>query len=146
MSYDPQAGVPRIMPSLRYADVGAALDWLHEAFGLVEHLRWVAPDGTVQHAEMRIGTAYVELSRGGEGYRNPRTLGASCATLVVFVDHVDRHAERSRSAGATILAEPADKPWGLRQYLAADPEGHRWEFSEFLRDVLPEEWGAQLAD
>ena len=41
-----------------------------------------------------------------------------------------------------MIAPPADKPYGQRQYTVEDLEGHRWSFSEQVRDVLPEEWGA----
>jgi uncharacterized glyoxalase superfamily protein PhnB len=145
-TYDPARGFPRIMPSLRYEDVGAALDWLQRAFGLSEHLRWVGEDGLVRHAEVRLEGAFVELSAGPEGYRNPKHLGQPTHALVVLVDDVDRHFEHARAAGALIVTEPEDKPWGLRQYTAEDPEGHPWEFSQFLRDVPPEEWGATLAE
>ena len=37
--------------------------------------------------------------------------------------------------------EPTDFEYGERQYEAEDPAGHRWIFSETLRDVAPEEWG-----
>lgn len=144
--YDPAKGFPRIMPSLRYEDVGRALEWLARAFGLKEHLRWVGKDGTVRHAELRIEDAFIELSEGPEGYRNPAALGQVCQSLVVFVDHVDTHCEKARAAGANIVAEPEDKPWGLRQYTAEDLEGQRWEFSQHLRDVEPADWGAQLAE
>jgi hypothetical protein len=37
--------------------------------------------------------------------------------------------------------EPTDFEYGERQYHAEDPAGHRWTFSETLRDTLPEEFG-----
>jgi uncharacterized glyoxalase superfamily protein PhnB len=45
------------------------------------------------------------------------------------------------SHGARIVMEPTDFPYGERQYEAEDFAGHRWTFSETLRDVAPEEWG-----
>ncbi len=75
MSYNPAEGFPRIMPSLRYEDVGRALGWLSPAFGFKEHLRWVDKNGAVVHAEMRIANAFIELSAGPEGYQNPKRLG-----------------------------------------------------------------------
>ena len=45
----------------------------------------------------------------------------------VYVDDVDAHFERARAAGATILREPEDQPFG-RLYSAEDHEGHRWMF------------------
>jgi uncharacterized glyoxalase superfamily protein PhnB len=145
-SYDPADGFPRIMPSLRYDDVGAALGWLTRTFGLQEHLRWTDPDGMVRHAELRIADAFVELSGATEEYPSPRRLGGVSQSIVVLVDDVDRHYHHARAAGAVIIAEPEDKPWGLRQYMAEDLEGHRWEFSQFLGHVPAAAWGATLAE
>jgi uncharacterized glyoxalase superfamily protein PhnB len=63
-------------------------------------------------------------------------------TTAVMVSDVDQHYERANSAGATILMPPTDQPWGLRSYSAIDLEGHQWEFSQMLRLVEPETWGA----
>jgi uncharacterized glyoxalase superfamily protein PhnB len=134
------------MPSLRYEDVGAALGWLSNAFGLREHLRWTGQDGVVRHAEMRIGDAFVELSAATDEAPSPKALGRVSHSLVVLVDDVNAHYEHARASGATIVAEPEDKPWGLRQYTTEDLERHRWEFSQYLRDAPPAEWGAQLRE
>ena len=144
-SYDPADGFPQIMPSLRYDDVGGALAWLSEVFGLREYLRWSSPDGVVHHAEMRVGNGFVELAGATGEQPSPRRLGHASSALVVLVDDVDSHYERARAGGATIIASLEDKPWGLRQYTAEDPEGHRWQFSQQTRRVAPHEWGARLA-
>jgi uncharacterized glyoxalase superfamily protein PhnB len=145
-SYDPAEGFPRIMPSLRYDDVEAALAWLGETFGLREHLRWTGPDGVVRHAEMRVEDARVELAAASDDHPSPTTLGGVSHALVVLVDDVSAHYEHARAGGAVIVAEPEDKPWGLRQYTAEDLEGHRWEFSQFVRHAPPAEWGARLSE
>ena len=144
-SYDPVDGFPRIMPSLRYDDVGRALAWLRDVFGLCEYLRWSAPDGVIHHAEMRIGEGFIELAGATEEQPSPRRLGRVSAALVVMVDDVDGHHQRAVAGGAEVVSALEDKPWGLRQYTALDLEGHRWEFSQQVRRVAPSEWGAQLA-
>jgi uncharacterized glyoxalase superfamily protein PhnB len=144
-SYDPADGFPRIMPSLRYDDVAGALAWLQEVFGLREHLRWSSEDGVVQHAEMRIGTGFVELAAATTDQPSPLTLGGTSSALVVLVDDVDGHHGRTQAANAKIVAPLSDKPWGLRQYTAEDLEGHRWEFSQQMQRVPPHEWGARLS-
>jgi uncharacterized glyoxalase superfamily protein PhnB len=60
---------------------------------------------------------------------------------MVRVDDASAHCERARSHGARILMEPTDFEYGERQYLAEDPGGHQWTFSETLADVAPEQWG-----
>jgi uncharacterized glyoxalase superfamily protein PhnB len=146
MSYNPEEGYPRVVPVLAYEDVAAAIGWLSSAFGFREVLRWTDPAGIVRVAEMESDGGAVMLEareRGGAGESRSRSHG--CHYILVFVDRVDEHFERARQAGARIMTEPEDKPWGLRQYLAEDLGGHRWEFSEHLRDVRPEDWGATPA-
>jgi uncharacterized glyoxalase superfamily protein PhnB len=49
--------------------------------------------------------------------------------VMIYVDDVDAHLERAKSAGAVILREPKDEPYG-RLYNAADLAGHRWMFMQ----------------
>jgi uncharacterized glyoxalase superfamily protein PhnB len=63
----------------------------------------------------------------------------------VYVNDVDEHFERAKAAGAEIAEEPADQKYGDRRYTAKDPEGHHWFFATHVRDVAPEEWGAEVA-
>ena len=64
--------------------------------------------------------------------------------IYVYVDDVDAHYERARTAGAEIIDEPEDQVYGERRYGAVDPEGHRWYFSQVVREVTPEDWGAEV--
>jgi uncharacterized glyoxalase superfamily protein PhnB len=142
-SYDPAAGWPRLMPFLTYRDVAAALDFLSKAFGFTEELRWTDEEGIVRVAEMRVAdNFYIGLTAGGEGYVSPRDRGAPVGSTLVFVDAVDEHRELVRAADVDVVSEPADRPWGLRQYVVEDIDGHRWEFTQFLTDVPPASWGA----
>ncbi|WP_416795799.1 VOC family protein [Ciceribacter azotifigens] len=55
----------------------------------------------------------------------PTPVGGSEVGLVVATRaDVDRRFQEWKSAGATILKEPADMVFG-RTFLAADPDGHR---------------------
>ncbi len=122
------ASYSRVCPYLNYEDTGAMIDWLAEAFGLVERHR--ESDGeTVTHAEMTLGDAVIMMGCPGPEYRNPRSLGQVTQSLYVFVDDIDAHCDRARRAGAEILEEPADRDYGHRRYGAVDPEGHRWYFA-----------------
>lgn len=115
MSYNPASGFPRIMPSLRYADVGKALIWLSHAFGLKEHLRWADENGIVRHAEMRIDTAFIEVAQAPEGSVAPKRLGQMWQSLVVLVDDVDIHYQRSgaRKGSSWSLRLPRILPQNL---------------------------------
>jgi len=132
-----------VTPYLLYEDVAVALGWLAEAYGFTETLRFTEDDGRVSHAEMSTGgSGVVMLGQPGGDYRNPAHSGHHNGFLQVVVDDVDAHLGRARSAGATILSEPADKPYGIRTYGSLDLEGHRWDFATELHAVEPEDWGA----
>jgi uncharacterized glyoxalase superfamily protein PhnB len=49
--------------------------------------------------------------------------------LYVDVANADEHYARAVAAGATIVEEPVDTPYGHRRYGALDVEGHRWYFA-----------------
>lgn len=139
MVQNPPENVPRITPYLLYRDVAAALDWLTKAFGFREHFRVPGLDGAPSHAEMRLDDGVVMMGCPGPDYKNPRQLGAATAMVHVYVEDVDAHYERAKSAGAKILSEPKDQSYGDRNYGAEDPEGHHWYFAQHVRDVPPEE-------
>lgn len=61
--------------------------------------------------------------------------GMVTASLNIYVDDVDAHFEQAKAAGAEIASEPADQFYGDRTYTAVDPEGHRWSFSQHVKDV-----------
>jgi uncharacterized glyoxalase superfamily protein PhnB len=145
LSYNPEEGFPRVFPHVYFEDVAAALDWLPKAFGFREVLRWTAPGGTVMFAEMESGGEAIMLSHPGPDYRSPKRSGQVTGYVSVFVENLDAHCARARAASAEIIEEPADKPWGLREYSALDLEGQRWGFVQHIRDTTPEEWGATVA-
>lgn len=142
MFYNPARGFPRVAPELRYKDSAAAVEWLCRVFGFREVVRWTRPDGVLGHADLELEGGVVMVAPGPEGYRSPADLGQFSVQLIFFLRDVDEHFRRSKAAGALILSEPKDKPWGLRQYLALDLEGHAWEFSQHVHDAAPETWGA----
>lgn len=136
-----------VIPYLFYKDVAAAVAWLTDAFDFTETLRHRTRDGIVTHVELTCGGESIMLGlvdRGdGQalGYR-PASGQVHSSFVFIIVPDLETHFDRAVRAGATVIAPPEDKPYGQRQYTVEDPEGHRWSFSEQVRDVLPEEWGA----
>lgn len=143
-----------VTPMLSYEDAGVASDWLVRAFGFVETVRFTEDSGKVSHVELRIGDGEVMLG-SPPGYVNPLHFRDTDAGrswretpfvidgVHVYVDDVDAHFAHAKSAGATILSELEDLSFGDRHYRAEDLEGHRWMFATNVRDIPPEEWGAE---
>lgn len=121
----------RIVPMLTYADAPAAIDFLCRAFGFEERSRLEMPDGKIGHAEVGYAGNAVMLASEYEGMNlaSPRHLPARHGQTYCYVDDVDAHFARARDAGATVIAEPEDQPYGVRSYRVVDPEGHRWIFA-----------------
>jgi uncharacterized glyoxalase superfamily protein PhnB len=145
MANDGAPGLPRITPMMSYEDVAAALDWLAAAFGFRERdgTRLTGDDGRITHVEMELEDGVIMLANPTPDYQSPNHHAEVCEHarkwlavpyvidgLHVFVDAVDDHFARARAAGATMMCEPEDQPYGERVYRVADLEGHRWMFAQ----------------
>jgi len=127
-----------VTPYLLYEDVDEALNFLTKAFGMRRtgaQLR--GTDGRLNHTAVKCGSSVIMMGRPGRGYRNPKHLGQSTQSLYINVTSVDRHFQRARKAGATILEEPTVTGYGDRRYGVADPEGHQWYFAQVIRRRRP---------
>jgi len=134
--------VDTILPHVTYKDLPAAIAWLADAFGFIEHFRYGDPVSGVQ---LHLGEAWVMVSSGGEGYRNPAELGFGTQMLTIFVEDVETHFARTKDSGARIVEALHETVYGELQYGVEDPEGHRWLFSRHARDVDPAAWGATVS-
>ena len=125
-----------VIPILVYPDVRAAVQWLETVFGFVERVQI----GEDHRSQMAFGEGAVIVA-DVRGERLPPRPGEETHRVMVRVDDVEAHCRHARAHGARILKEPTDYEYGERQYETEDLAGHRWTFSQTLRDVAPEEWG-----
>ena len=133
-------------PSLAYDDAPAAIEFLCRAFGFEEKFRLAMPDGSIGHAELGIGGAIVYVATTWEagGMASPQNLPAVHGQVHCEVPDVDAHYERASREGAVIAEAPEDQFHGSRSYRAMDLEGHRWIFSQFLREIPETELQAMV--
>jgi uncharacterized glyoxalase superfamily protein PhnB len=114
-------------PYLSYRDATAALRFLEQAFGFTTSIRWDAPDGTVQHAEVTFGDGAVMI--GTADHPTAPLEGVSVGQgIYVYVEDVDAHFARAQDGGAQVVYPPEDTEWGTRRYRVLDPEGYEWSF------------------
>lgn len=119
---------------LVYRDIEAAYRFLTEVFGLGPGTLDRTPDGRAVHGEVHAGDGVIWLH--GEdpdfGLASPGSVGAATSGVAVMVDDVDAHCAQTRAAGAMIVQEPVDQPYGYRIYSARDNEGGLWSFMKPL--------------
>jgi len=115
-SYKPE-GYSTVSPYLIAAGAQAVIDFLKKAFGARELRRYDMPDGSIMHAEVRIGDTVVMIGDAGEHWP------AVPAHLHVYVDSVDETYRRALDAGGVSVQPPQQK--GARPGSSGRREGPR---------------------
>jgi uncharacterized glyoxalase superfamily protein PhnB len=119
-----------VTPYLLYEDGEAAIEFARRAFGFREVDRATGGAGGL-HAELEVspGRGRVYVGQPPGGFRNPATVGAT-SHVYVIVDDVEHHYSQAVAAGAEIVEELNDLPFGHRRYGCVDPQGHEWYFAQ----------------
>jgi uncharacterized glyoxalase superfamily protein PhnB len=139
----PPKGWPRISSAIYYSAASPAIDWLVRAFGFEIQLKVEGEGGRIEHSELVFGGGLVMVSDRdpvkSPHRRAPSEInGINTQNLMVFVDDVQAHCERTRAAGATITQEPkvsdyGEDYWSDLSVEVEDLGGHRWWFTQRLR-------------
>ena len=126
-----------VTPVLVYPDVRAAVAWLEAAFGFEERVRI----GDAHRAQMRVGSdAAIVVADVGRDRRAPDGNGYTHLIKVRVAD-ADSAFARACEQGARVLEGLTTWDYGERSGVVEDIGGHRWELTQTVRDVEPEEWG-----
>ena len=114
-------GLHTITPYLLVADVPRLVDFIKEVFGgtLRGDIQF-REDGSVQHAEIKIGGSVLMMGTPMED------LIAMPAGFYVYVDDCDTVYHKALTAGATSVLEPKDYPHGDRYGGVRDFAGNLW--------------------
>ena len=134
-------GYHTVTPYLTIRDAARAIDFYKEAFGATELLRMTSPNGTIGHAELRIGDSPVMLSDECPVMKNkgPESLGGTPVLIHLYVEDVDAVFASAVKAGAKVTQAVEDKFYGDRAGGVQDPFGHVWYISTHKEDVPVEE-------
>lgn len=125
-----------IIPTMRYRDAAAAIEWLCRAFGFEEHLVVPGDAGTIAHAQLVLGDGMIMLGSArddawGALVKPPRDRGGATGAVYVVVEDADAHHARAAAAGAEIVEPLEDKEYGGRGYGCRDLEGQVWSFGTY---------------
>jgi PhnB protein len=113
-------GLRAVTPYLHPRGAARLIEFLEAAFGAEATDRHLSPEGSVQHAKVRIGGEVVEM---GEAHGPWQPMPG---TFYLYVDDVDASYARALGAGATPVETPADQPYGERRAAVHDPFENTW--------------------
>jgi uncharacterized glyoxalase superfamily protein PhnB len=126
-----------VIPTLRYRNAPAAIDWLCRVFGFEKHLVVPNDDGTIAHAQLSFGNGMIMLgsvvdSDFGRLIRQPDEIGGfETQSAYVIVSDADAVYARAKAAGAEIVLDIQDEDYGGRGFTCRDLEGRLWNFGTY---------------
>jgi PhnB protein len=126
-------GYHTITPFLTVQGADKLIDFLQQVFAAKEIERMTNADGTIKHAEMRIGDSVVMISESSGEWR------PMPGAFYLYVNDTDATYKRALQAGATSLKEPANTFYGNRESGVKDQFGNYWWIATHVEDVTPEE-------
>jgi PhnB protein len=113
---------------LTVSDIPAAVSFYQKAFGFSKRAIMKGPDGKPIHAELTLRGTTVMLGPENDamGKRNAKSVGASPASLFIYVQNVDKVVDKATKLGATSQGPVMDMFWGDRCGTVVDPDGYPW--------------------
>ena len=142
VSYTPK-DYNSVTPYLIVKGAAQAIDYYKKVFGATETMRMPGPDGTIGHAEIKIGNSQIMLADEnpsmGAGYTSAATIGGSPVSLYVYLPNVDDVVKRATTEGAKLLKPVEDQFYGDRSGFIQDPFGHLWGVATHIEDVSPKD-------
>ena len=126
-------GYHSVQPYLIVRGAKDLLQFVKTAFDAKETENMSAPDGTVMHAEVKIGDSIVMLS-DAQGPWQPTQ-----AALYVYVPDVDATYRKALAAGGISAMEPADQFYGDRHGGVKDRWNNFWWIATRVENVPEDE-------
>jgi PhnB protein len=133
-------GYTAVTPWIISRDTASLLEFVTEAFGAQEIARVVGDDGSIGHAEFRIGDAIVMAFDAKPDWPD------TPAFLRLYVEDADATHRRALAAGATSVTEVTHLFWGDRVGRVRDPLGNLWWIQTRIEDVNEAEMTRRMSD
>ena len=109
-------GYRSVTPRIVVVDVVAQVNFLRSVFGATGDVEPGRP------AEVLIGDSLLMISSTNER-------GTFPAFLYIYVDDADAAFARAIDAGATVIEDPVDTPYGDRRAMVSDPFGNVFQIA-----------------
>jgi PhnB protein len=103
-------GYHTVTPSLTVRNAAQAIEFYKKALGAEELMRMPNPDGTIGHAELKIGDSIIFLADEfpNMGSKSPQTVGATTGGLYLYIEDVDKAFQRAIDAGGKVKMPVTD--------------------------------------
>ena len=133
---------------LNVSDVAAAVAFYQKAFGFTKRGIMKGPDGKPIHAEvtLRGTTLMLGPENPARGMRSAKTVGASPASLYLYVENVDKTVAKAVGLGATAQGSVMDMFWGDRCGMVVDPDGYGWMVGTHKAEPTTQEMKKKMAE
>jgi PhnB protein len=134
-------GYHSVTPAIVVRNAADAIEFYKKAFGAEEVDRMAGPDGSIMHAEIRIGDSLIMLGEENEqwGTKSPLSTNGIPSSLHIYVPDADAAFDRALRAGATVRYPLEDAFWGDRYGKVTDPFGHEWGIATRVKELSKEE-------
>lgn len=126
-----------VIPGMHYRKAPEAIEWLCRVFGFKKHAVVPGPKHTIMHAELTLGGGMIMLGSVQKNIRShlmkqPDEIGgAETQSSYLVVPDADAVYARAKAAGAEILFDIENKPFGGRGFTCRDLEGHIWDVGTY---------------
>jgi PhnB protein len=133
---------------LAVSDVKAAVAFYQKAFGFAKRGVMNGPDGKPIHAELTLRGTTLMLGpeNPARGMRSAKTVGASPASLYLYVENVDKTVAKAVGLGATTQGPVMDMFWGDRCGMVVDPDGYGWMVGTHKAEPTTQEMKRKMAE
>ena len=127
-------GYHTVTPYLLVQGAEKLINFMKNAFDAKETERYSMPDGSIGHAEVRIGDSFIMVADAqGDEYK------PTAAGIHLYVEDCDFTYKRAIGAGATSVTEPQDQFYGDRSAGVNDQFGNKWWIATHKEDLSKEE-------
>lgn len=133
-------GYTTVAPWIVTDDTRALLEFITTAFDGVAPALVPLEDGSIGHAEIRVGDTVLLAFDRMKGWPRIQSL------LRVFVADADAATTAAVAAGATIVTPPLTQAFGQRGSRVRDPFGNIWWITATVEDVAPDEAFRRLSE
>ncbi len=127
-----------VIPGMRYRNCLVAIEWLCSVLGFEKQAVYLGENDSVMHAQLTFGNGMIMLgSESNQSEYSPYAAmpddldGREMRSVSLLVSDCDPVYARVKKAGAEIVFDLEEKPYGGKAFTCRDPEGYLWHVGTY---------------